>query len=484
MDILDDLGKAKLRQETVITIGAFDGVHRGHQVLIRSVVDRARAIDCLAAIITFHPHPAMVLAPERVPRYLTTPGEKMALFEALGVDMAVLLPFTRELAALPARDFMAAVRTYLRLRELQLGPDFSLGRNREGNIDRLQELGHELGYQVRVVSAVDSTVGIISSSRIRQLLAEGRVDVAAELLGRYPSLSGEVVAGARRGRNLGFPTANLEVRAERAVPANGVYAVFAVLGSERYAGVANVGVRPSFDNGERTVETHILDFDQDIYGCDLVVEFVARLRDERRFADIAELVAQIDRDSQAAREILSGKQQTPPAAGRQAKGASLAEGEEQQASGGQNGGDEEQLPSLAGCRYRYYEVEHTADRALHVWGQTLPDLFEGAARGMASLTADLTNLVAVDWREIHLEGWDRESLLVAWLNELLYLAESEGQIFFEARLESLTATSLRGQVGGVRVPVAQGSVKAATYHALEVVPADRGGWSTMITFDA
>jgi riboflavin kinase/FMN adenylyltransferase len=421
MDIIDDLTKADLRHETILTIGAFDGVHRGHQALICAVIAQAHATDRLAALVTFHPHPAVVLAPERAPRYLTTPGEKMALLESLGVDLVVMLPFNRQMAATPARDFMEKVSDHLRLRELWIGADFALGRNREGNVSLLRQLGQDLGYDVHVFEPVLGAEEVISSSRIRSLLAEGRVEEASGLLGRYPSLSGEVVIGAQRGRELGFPTANLQVRSEQAVPADGVYAVFALLGTERFSAVANIGVRPSFDNGLRTVETHILDFDRDIYGCDLVIEFVARLRDERRFEDIDELVAQIQQDSQAAQGILGGQRQ-----------AANVEG------GGR-----------APCRYRYREVDHTADRALRVWGHQLEDLFAGAAKGMYSLMADLDGLVAIDWREIRLEAWDPPSLLVDWLNELLFLTEMEGLVFVDSHIESLDETVLVARAGGV-----------------------------------
>jgi riboflavin kinase/FMN adenylyltransferase len=462
MDVIDDLTKASLRQETVLTVGTFDGVHRGHQVLIGRVVSQARATDRLAVLVTFHPHPATVLAPGRAPRSLTTPGEKAALLEHLGVDLLVLLPFDHQMAATPAPEFMAAMARRLRLRELWVGPDFALGRNREGTVPRLQELGQDLGYEVHVVEPVASEGGIISSSRIRVLLGKGRVEEATQLLGRYPSLSGEVVLGARRGQKLGFSTANLEVRPERAVPADGVYAVFAVLGTERHPAVANVGVRPSFDSGPRTVETHILDFGQDIYGCDLVVEFVARLRDERRFANIDDLVAQIGRDSEAARRILSAQQQVASSKG----------------------------SSSVACRHRYREIEHTADRALWVWGSELPDLFAGAAEGMYSLMADLDGLVATDWRQVRLEALDRETLLVDWLNELLFLTEMERVLFVDYRIESLTESASTGpagaalvaRVGGASMPVTKASIKAATFHDLEIVQAD-SGWSTQITFD-
>jgi riboflavin kinase/FMN adenylyltransferase len=483
MDIIDDLTKARLRQEAVLTIGTFDGVHRGHQALIGALVERARSTSRLAALITFHPHPAAVLAPERVPRYLTTPGEKMALLERLGVDLVVLLSFDQKLAATSAREFMERVSTQLRLRELWVGADFALGRNREGNVPGLQELGHEFGYRVQVFEPVQSGSEIISSSRIRSLLEQGRVDEAAGLLGRYPSLSGEVVRGARRGHRLGFPTANLEVRPERAVPADGIYAVFAVLGAERYPAVANVGVRPTFDNGQRIVEAHIFDFDQDIYGCDLVVEFVAWLRDERRFEHVNDLMAQMGQDSLHARRILTQAHQDMDTRAHMASSPDTV---------------------LETCPYRYHEVEHTADRALQVWGRALPDLFVGAARGMYSLMVDLDGPVAANWQQLRLEAWDREALLVDWLNELLFLTETQGLAFVDCRIEFLgdstesvgsspeslvqalsenpNTVALVAQVGSAKAPVTKAQIKAATFHDLALVE-DETGWSAVITFD-
>jgi SHS2 domain-containing protein len=230
--------------------------------------------------------------------------------------------------------------------------------------------------------------------------------------------------------------------------------------------VANVGVRPSFDNGQRIVEVHIFDFGngqrsgngqqigRSIYGCDLVVEFVARLRAERRFEDVADLVVPIQRDSETARRILSSKQQV--AGGSQA--------------------------SSVGCVYRYQEIEHTADRALWVWGHELPDLFVGAARGMYSLMADLQGLVATAWRKVRLDALDQESLLVDWLNELLFLTELEDLLFVDCQIESLTATTLEARAGGLFGPVTKASIKAATFHELALVR-DEDGWSTVITLD-
>ena len=453
MKVIADLTQLDLQQPTVLTIGAFDGVHRGHQALIGAVVDRARETNRLAVLITFHPHPAAVLAPERAPRYLTTPGEKVAILERLGLDIVVLWPFDRRLASTPAREFMQQVCRHLRPAELWIGADFALGRKREGDVHCLRELGRELGYETHVVEPVVLDGGPVSSTRIRALLRQGRVREATRLLGRYPRLSGEVVPGAGRGHALGYPTANLEVRAERAVPADGVYATFAVLGSERYPALTNVGLRPSFDSGRHTIETHILDFEQGLYGCDLVVEFVDRLRDEQRFEDPDQLAAQIERDIAAAREILR-REQPPPS---------------------------EQEP-VGCCTYRYREVEHTADRALYVWGARLPDLWVGAARGMYSLMADLDDLAPVEWREVYLQAEDRETLLVDWLNELLYLTESEGLLFVHFDIQTLDEGSLLARVGGSRAPITKAEIKAATFHDLALVEQD-GGWSTVITFD-
>ncbi|HID61298.1 MAG TPA: bifunctional riboflavin kinase/FAD synthetase [Anaerolineae bacterium] len=307
MQIIDDLSQVHLDKDTILTIGAFDGVHRGHQYLIGQLLQKARQTHRLAGLITFHPHPSAVLSPGNPTRYITTPGEKAALLERLGLDIVAILSFNREMARTSARRFIEMVCQQLRMTELWVGEDFALGYGREGTPDVLRALGQEMNFSIKIINPLVWKGEIISSTRIRSLLFKGQIREAAELLGRYPSLAGEVVRGAQRGRCLGFPTANLEVRVERAIPANGVYAVYAVLGEERYQGVANVGVRPSFDNGERTVETYILDFEADIYGCDLVVEFVQRLRSEKRFTDIKDLIAQIERDIVEARRILAAE---------------------------------------------------------------------------------------------------------------------------------------------------------------------------------
>jgi riboflavin kinase/FMN adenylyltransferase len=289
---------------SMLTIGTFDGIHLGHQYLISRLVTHAKRGGYLSGLVTFHPHPSAVLSPQHTPLYLTTAEEKAILLEKLGLDWAVILAFKSELAAISPRDFARCLYRRLNMRGLWVGDDFAFGRNREGNVETLQALGSEMGFQVQVIPVVNNGGQKISSSRIRALLWDGDVLEAARLLGRRYRLSGRVVRGARRGRRLGFPTANIDVPPDRVVPAHGIYATYACLGSQRYESVTNIGVRPSFDSGARTIEAHLLGFDRDIYGHDLVIDFVARLRPEHRFHDVKELIAQIDQDIVEAREIL------------------------------------------------------------------------------------------------------------------------------------------------------------------------------------
>lgn len=305
MQVIDDLSRVEIERDSVLTIGAFDGIHLGHQHLIGQLVRRATDTGCLAGLVTFHPHPSVVLAHRSPAKYLTTPGEKIAIFTTLGLDLVALLPFDQEMARTPAREFVACICLHLRMKELWVGADFALGHNREGDVKALQEMGREMGFSVRAIEPLLWEGRVISSTWIRSLVERGQVEEAARLLNRYPSLSGEVMRGAQRGRCLGFPTANLKVREERAIPADGVYAVYVVLGEKRYRGVANLGVRPTFENGQHAIEVHLLDFQGDLYGCDLVVEFVARLRPERRFEKLEDLKAQIEADISHAREVLA-----------------------------------------------------------------------------------------------------------------------------------------------------------------------------------
>lgn len=308
MQIIRNLTDAQVTEPVVLTIGTFDGVHRGHQALIKQLKEAALQHQAKSAVLAFHPRPKAIFNPQaHANDYLTTPEERMALFEQNGLDILILLPFSKELAQHSARDFMTLLIDHLNLVELWAGHDFALGKGREGNIEKLTALGQEFNYRVYQFEPFELDGETISSTQIRHLLQAGDVRKAAQLLGRYPMLTGEVTEGAKRGRTLGFPTANLAVPPERLIPANGVYATLVQRpgDSRRFTSVTNIGVRPSFEEAERTVETYIFDFKETLYGQQLTVEFVERLRPEKKFAGIKELVDQIARDVEHARSLLA-----------------------------------------------------------------------------------------------------------------------------------------------------------------------------------
>jgi riboflavin kinase / FMN adenylyltransferase len=289
-----------------VAIGTFDGVHRGHQELVARARAAAARLGGEAVVLTFDPHPASVVAPERAPRLLTTTARKLELLAAAGADAAVVEPFDRELAALAPRAFAELILAgSLGARHLVVGYDFRFGQGRAGGADTLRELGGELGFTVEVVDAVAVDGTVASSSRIRALVEAGELAAARALLGRDPEVEGEVVRGAGRGRGIGVPTANLAIDAGVAPPL-GIYAVWVALAGERHAGAASVGTNPTFDDsGRMSLEVHILDFDRDCYGERVRLAFVERLRGELRFAGAAELVEQIRRDIADTRRILA-----------------------------------------------------------------------------------------------------------------------------------------------------------------------------------
>lgn len=288
-----------------LTIGVFDGVHRGHQEIIRQLTAGAHRNGAPAVLLTFNPHPANILTGREIP-CLTTPEERAEILFGLGVDEVITLPFTRSLAGRSAEDFMAELKTRLGLRKLLIGYDFALGKGRAGNFQRLSEIGRELDYDVQAVEAVRLSDEVISSSLIRQTIADGAVSLAAVKLGRYYSVQGPVIPGDGRGRTIGIHTANVETPAQKALPANGVYATWAFVQGQKHPSVTNVGLRPTFTGGQALprVEAHLLDYSGDLYGKTLKLEFVERLRGEQKFPSIEALIAQIRSDIQQAREIL------------------------------------------------------------------------------------------------------------------------------------------------------------------------------------
>jgi len=289
-----------------VTIGNFDGVHRGHEALIESAARWARSAGGRTVVLTLDPHPARLLDPPHAPATLTTLDQKEELLAALGVDAFVVLPFTAELARRPAEEFARLVLAEtLEARMVVVGEDFRFGHQRGGDVVALEALGRPLGFGVQAVAPVLFGGRPVSSSRVREALALGAVEEARGLLGRRFFVDGTVVEGERRGRTLGFPTANLETPNE-ALPLRGVYAAGCrVASGEWVPAVVNIGRRPTFGGRVVSVEAHLIDFERDLYGTDLRIEFVARLREEQRFEGPEALVAQIREDVLRARAVMA-----------------------------------------------------------------------------------------------------------------------------------------------------------------------------------
>jgi len=291
-----------------LTIGAFDGLHLGHQRILNDLTTGAHQQGETAVVLTFYPHPSEVLRGPRDNFYLMSPEAKAQQIELMGADIFINQPFDLEFSKTSSRDFVTQLKDRLGLKELWVGHDFALGHNREGDFATLQKYGAEMNFSVHAVRTVEIDGEPVSSSRIRARLAAGDVQAAARMLGRPYSLAGEVTGGAKRGRSIGIPTANLALWEKRAVPASGVYVTWATLNDKRYGSVTNIGVRPTFEEKllGPVVEAHLLDYDGvEFYGQTLRLDFIARLRGEQRFAGVDELVAQIHRDIEAGRIVLS-----------------------------------------------------------------------------------------------------------------------------------------------------------------------------------
>jgi riboflavin kinase / FMN adenylyltransferase len=289
-----------------MTIGSFDGVHRGHQAIIEKLVDNAHAAGFPVVVLTFFPHPSVVLRSQQEPFYLTTPEERAALLGGLGVDVVITHPFTLGLAEMSAQEFIALVDRHIHPRHIMVGYDFALGRGREGNVKRLGQLGIDFGYSLDVIQPIQMEGEIVSSTQIRTALTEGDLTKAEKLLGRPYQVSGEVVHGDGRGRLLGIPTANLDVWQWRVLPKSGVYVCKAHIDGQIWSAVTNVGVRPTFENqpAQPHIEAHVLGMDRDLYGQQVQLDFIDRLRDEKRFPSVELLVEQIRQDIQNARKKL------------------------------------------------------------------------------------------------------------------------------------------------------------------------------------
>lgn len=290
----------------VLALGMFDGVHLGHRQVMARAAARARALGTEVLATTFEPHPLEVLRPGAGPVLLTLLDERLALFEQAGVDVALVLRFDLEFSRIPARTWLDEILLgRLRAREIVAGSSYTFGHGREGTATRLLEWGRARGLPVDLVPAVVVGGEPVSSSRIRAVLRAGRVDEAARLLGRWYSVRGRIVAGRGRGRAIGVPTANLEAPPRKVLPGRGVYATVVDVGGRRYGGATNVGYRPTFGEGELSVETHLLEFDGDLGGAVVTLSFVQQIRDERAFPGPEALVRQIREDIARARQLLA-----------------------------------------------------------------------------------------------------------------------------------------------------------------------------------
>lgn len=302
MKIFHGTENANIARPTVLTLGVFDGLHIGHQRIMQTVVERAKIAVAVPTAITFDPHPRAVLHPESAPPLLQTLDQRLANLEFLGIEQAIVVKFDGDFASQPAEDFLAdIVRDRLHAREVYLGQGFAFGRDRGGNIDLLRSMGAKLGFVADEVDEVRLRGQRVSSSAIRQLLADGRINLARRMLGRPYGVEGVIIRGNRRGHTIGFPTANLKPH-NRVIPRYGVYATATLIDGIWRRSITNIGVRPTFENdAEPSIESFIFDFDGDLYGDVLRVRFLHRIRDERKFNGIDELKAQIERDTQRAR---------------------------------------------------------------------------------------------------------------------------------------------------------------------------------------
>jgi riboflavin kinase/FMN adenylyltransferase len=303
----EELLRLSPKKDMLLAIGVFDGVHLGHKYLLSQLTERARQQDLLSGVVTFRQHPQELLSPQTRLPFLTDLAERTNLLKNEGVEAIITLSFTSELAQLSARQFIDLLKRYLRMRGLVVGPDFTLGRNQEGNIDNLRTLGQDMNFTVTVIPPLMINGEVASSTAIRNALANGDMKKVLNLAGRPFSLNGRVTSGAGRGLELGFPTANLDIIPEQALPADGVYATWAYINGKVYQSMTNVGKKPTFGGNQRTVEVYVLDYHCDLYGRELKVDIMAQVRSEERFGTVDELKKQITEDIKQGRAILDSR---------------------------------------------------------------------------------------------------------------------------------------------------------------------------------
>ena len=305
MSVEEELAGLTPQKGMLLTIGVFDGVHLGHKYLLSELVEQARLKDLISGVVTFKQHPQRLLKPQSSLPFLTNLPQKIKLLKDEGVEAIITLSFTLELAQTGTHQFVSLLQKYLRMCGLVLGPDFTLGRNKEGNVAVLRALGQSMNFSLTVVPEITINGEVVSSTAIRNTLSRGNMRKVHDMLGRYFSLEGRVISGTGRGVELGFPTANLDIDPERALPADGIYATWTYIENQRYQSVTNIGKRPTFGESEQTVEVYILNFQGNLYRHELKIDIIKRLRREQRFDTIEELKKQIEEDIKQARAILN-----------------------------------------------------------------------------------------------------------------------------------------------------------------------------------
>ena len=313
MKVLRKLPLSPELAHPVLTIGNFDGQHLGHRALVKSVVDLARRRNGTPIVLTFDPHPVTVLRPGLTLQSLSTPEQKREFFQSLGVEVLIFLEFNHQLAGFAPRDFVDSIlRDGIGVRDVMVGKSFAFGKGRSGKVQDLIALGAEANFEVHPFPPVHVDGLVVSSTRIRRCIQDGKVRDAARYLGRYYGLSGRVIRGEGRGAEIGWPTANLSIPGDRVVPPDGVYVTTTIIKGEVLKSVSYIGSRPTFVKGERMLEVHLLDMNCSLYDEELQVNFIERVRGDQKFSSISELVKQIELDANRARERLQSLKEDPP----------------------------------------------------------------------------------------------------------------------------------------------------------------------------
>jgi riboflavin kinase/FMN adenylyltransferase len=305
VEIEQELANITNQGQTLLTIGVFDGVHAGHRYLLKRLQQQAAERNLLSGVVTFNPHPQSVLHPHDQLPWLSNLEDRVTTFKQLGLDIVAVLRFTLKVAQLGARDFMSLLKKYLKMQGIMVGPDFALGRGGEGNISLLRTLGDEMKFTVEVIPPYTINGQVVSSTLIRQALIQGDMKRVKKLMGRHFYLRGKVITSDKRGRLLGFPTANLDIQPQQALPDNGIYATITQVDGKQFPSATNIGSRPTFGEGKRMVETHVLNYEGNLYGKEIRLEFAQKLRDEQRFPSSEELKTQIEKDVRKVEALLA-----------------------------------------------------------------------------------------------------------------------------------------------------------------------------------